>query len=174
MKRVFFIALCLLSVYGCGYTTKGFMYDRSTIMIVPVTNKISITSENRNYASYQSSPVLIEKRFTSALVNKFNIEGHLKVVSSETDALKLECAITQYLKEAVRFTDSDDVKEERLRLIVYMKLYNSKGEIIKEHEVSGESNYFLAGSHRKSESVAQAELIDDAARRIVEAVIEEW
>jgi hypothetical protein len=174
MKRLFCIALCLLSLWGCGYTTKGFMYEHQTIMVLPATIKINITAENRNYINYQSYPVLLEKRFTNALINKINTQGHLKVVGSSSDALKLECAITQYQKEAVRFTDSEDVKEEKLHLTVHMKLINPKGEVIKERDIESISSYLLSGVFNKTESTAQADLLDDAARRILEAIIEEW
>lgn len=143
-------------------------------MIAPAINKINITSEDGSYSNYQSFPILLEKRFTNALINRFNLDGHLKVVSETTDALKLECTLTDYTKEAVRFTDSDDVKEHKLHLIVHMKLTNPKGELIKDMAVEGQSSFFLSGSRRKTETVAQNELIEDAARRVLEAILEEW
>ncbi|MBU2103252.1 MAG: LPS assembly lipoprotein LptE [Candidatus Omnitrophota bacterium] len=164
----------VVSLSGCGYTTKGFVYEHDRIVVVPAVDKISITAENRKYSQYQSYPVLLEKRFTSVLVGRFNRDGHLKVTSNKADALLLECVITDYQKEAVRYSDSDDVREQRLRLHVLMKLSNARGETIKERDVVGESSFFLVGPNRKSEAVAQGELIDDAARRIVEAVVEEW
>ncbi|UCC95131.1 MAG: hypothetical protein JSW40_10070 [Candidatus Omnitrophota bacterium] len=165
---------CCLYLCGCGYTTRGFLYEEDEIVIIPVVNKINITSEGRRFSQYTTFPILLEKQLTNALINKFNIDGHLKVTRRKEEALELLCTITDYRRETLRYTDSDDVKEQRLRLHVHMKLSDFDGEILQEKNVVGETEFFLSGPHSKSEAAAQVELVDDAARRIVEAVIEEW
>jgi hypothetical protein len=159
---------------GCGYTTTGFSYKEDSIFIAPVVNKIDITSEKRRYGTYTSFPVLLEKTLTNVLVDKFNTDGHLKVTNSSEGALKLICTVKDYRKEALRYTDDEDVKEQRLRLAVDIKLVDSAGEVLKEREVVGETTFFITGARSKSEVSAQQDLIDDTARRILEAVIEEW
>lgn len=159
---------------GCGYSTKGFVYKENKIMIKPVINRIDITSESRRGVNYTVSPILLEKRLTNVIVNKFNVFGYLKVVSAEEEALVLSCEIKEYQKEALRYTDSKDVQEQRIRLVVEMKLADSCAEVIKEKQVIGETSYYLSGAHQKTEESAQTELIDDTARRILEAVVEEW
>ncbi|MDP2924173.1 MAG: LPS assembly lipoprotein LptE [Candidatus Omnitrophota bacterium] len=168
------LILIFIILNGCGYTTRGFVYSEKNIAIAPVVNNISITSEDRKYSTFTSYPVLLENRVTNALRNKFNIDGHLKVVGDEVDALRLTCAINEYKREVTRYTNTDDVKEQRLRLAVHMKLTNPKGEVTKEKDVVGETSYFLTGANSMSESAAQDKLIDDTTRRILEAVIEEW
>ncbi len=180
MKNVLFILLFIIS--GCGYTTSGCRYVGEKIIIKPVTNSIDITSESRKYSTYESYPILIENRLTNKLVRKFNIDGSLKVVNYSPQALELVCNITDYKKEALRYSDDDDVREQRLRLYVKMKFTNPAGEILEERNVMGETTYFLTGItltdgtsiRPKSETAAQADLIDDTARRISEAVLEEW
>ncbi|UCD15889.1 MAG: hypothetical protein JSV34_02245 [Candidatus Omnitrophota bacterium] len=178
-NRIFVILLYSLwfMVYGlsgCGYSTKGFVYKEDRIVIKPVINKVDITSESRRNSNYTVSPILLEKRLTNTIVNKFNVFGYLKVVSSEKDALVLSCKITNYQKESLRYTDSKNVQEQRLRLMVDMKLVDSQGEVLKEKQVVGETSYYLSGTHQTTEESAQTDLIDDAARRILEAVVEEW
>ncbi|MFH1772173.1 MAG: LPS assembly lipoprotein LptE [Candidatus Omnitrophota bacterium] len=159
---------------GCGYATTGYIYNEKKIFITPVTNEVDITSEARKYSEYRSFPVLLEKKLTNTLIDKFNTYGRLKVVSQEAGALKLGCTVKDYRKEALRYTDGDEVNEQRLWLDVYIVLTDSKGVVLKEGTESGKASYFLSGPQSKSESAAQKDLIDDTARRIQEAVVEEW
>lgn len=160
---------------GCGYTTRGFTYKEQKIYIAPVTNAVDITSEDRKYSSYKSYPLLVEKRVTNSLVNKFNIDGRLCVVSEPgPNTLQLICKIQDYYKEALKYTENDEVREQRIRLSVHMKLVGTEAEVFQEKDVIGRASYFLSGAQSKSESAAQEELIDDACRRILEAVTEQW
>ena len=172
MKK--FLVLLLFIIVGCGYTTRGFVYVEDTIIIKPVINKIDITSESRKYSDYTSFPILIENRLTNEIVSKFNIDGNLKVVSEDPNALKLVCTVNDYNRDTLCYTDSDAVSEQRLRLNVHIKLTSGDGKVLKEKNVVGETEYYLTGANSKSESAAQLDLINDAARRITEAVTEEW
>ena len=172
MKK--FIFLCFLLIAGCGYTTRAFLYKEKTIYVTPVVNKVNITSEKRAYSSYNTYPILVEKRLTNALINKFNVDGNLKVVDTKGSSLDLQCKIQNYDKEALRYADNDNVTEQRLRLYVHCDLYDEQGKLIKKRDVIGETTYFLSGKLVKTELSAQTDLIDDTARRIVEAVVEKW
>ena len=167
-KFLLILLVCFTS--GCGYTTRGFIYEESQIIIFPVRNSMDIASSGRRTSGYANFPILIENRLTSATINKFNIDGHLKVVNQAQSALELNCVVNNYTKEALRYTDSDDIKEQRLRLYVEMKLINSQGEVLQDKLIVGQASFFLSGS----ETVAQDELIEDTARRISEAVLEAW
>ncbi|MEI8350407.1 MAG: LPS assembly lipoprotein LptE [Candidatus Omnitrophota bacterium] len=168
------IIFALLLTAGCGYTTRGFHYTNDKIVVIPATNKINIASDNRKYSNFTSYPILLENRFTNVLINKFIIDGHLKVVSDDPAALKLSCEITDYQREAVKYTNSEDVKEQKLWLHVKMKLNDPMGEVAKERDIVGQASYFLTGANSKSEAAAQNDLIEDTARRVLEAIVEEW
>jgi len=173
----YIIALLIFTLVGCGYTTSGFVsvYEEDSIIIKPVVNKITITSEARKFATYNTFPILIENKLTNEIINKFNIDGHFKVVSQGPNALELSCTVTDYTKEALRYeTSDDDVEEQRLRLYAQIKLVSSSGKVLKDEQVVGETTYFLTGTKSKSETAAQVDLVDDTARRISEAVIEAW
>ncbi len=181
MKK--FLVLLFLIIVGCGYTTRGFVYTQSTIIIKPVINNIDISSENRKYSDYTSFPILIENRLTNEIVSKFNIEGNLKVVSEDPNALVLVCTVNDYSRDTLRYNNADEVDEQRLRLNTHIKLTDGDGKILQEKSVSGEATYYLEDPNtnsndgvvvRRSESAAQLDLIDDTARRICEAVTEEW
>ena len=173
----YLIALLVFVMAGCGYTTSGFVsvYEEDSIIIEPVENKIEITSETRQFSGYSTFPILIENKLTNEIVNKFNIDGHFKVVSQDPKALRLSCVVNDYSKEALRYEEEDDdVEEQRLRLYAQIKLVSSTGEVLKDKQVVGETTFFLTGASAKSESAAQLDLVDDTARRISEAVIEAW
>jgi len=172
MKK--YLVLLFFIVIGCGYTTRGFVYTQKTIVIKPVINKIDITSENRKYSDYTSFPILIENRLTNEIVSKFNIEGNLKVVSEDPKALNLVCTVNDYNRDTLRYNNADEVDEQRLRLNTHIKLTDGDGKVLQDQSVSGETTYYLSGANQKSESAAQLDLIDDTARRICEAVTEEW
>ncbi len=171
MKGLFIF--CLLLV-GCGYTTRGFVYNERSIYISPIVNKVNITEESRAYSSYVSYPVLLEKRLTNSLINKFSIESSLRVASTPQDSLNLECQILNYTKEPLRYSNDDRVLEQRLHLVVHFILRDSEGNLLKEKDIIGETTYFLSGANSKSESAAWTDLMEDTARRIVEAVVEKW
>lgn len=167
------LVVLLLFLLGCGYTTRVFVTDEK-IYVKPVVNNISITAETRAYAQYKSYPILIEKTLTNDIISEFNIRGAFKVANEAEASYKLECIVYDYKKEALRYSDADDVSEQRLRLYVKLKLYDAGDKIVKEKTVVGETTYFLTGTLAKSESAAMEEVIDDTARRIVEAISEEW
>jgi hypothetical protein len=98
----------------------------------------------------------------------------LDVVSESRNALELECQLTEYRRQTLRYTDSDDPEEQRLRLKVKMKLVNSAGEVLQKNNIVGQASFFLTGPNSKSEVAAQNDLIEDTARRITEAVVEAW
>jgi len=170
----FLTLLIFFVISGCGYTVGGFKYQGSKLVISPAVNKIDITSESRKYSGYVTYPVLIEDELTNALIRQFNIDGHLIVVSRSPQALGLSCIINQYKKETLRYNNDDDPEEQRLRLYVKMKLVSAQDEVLQERNIVGETEYFLIGRNAKSEEAAQIDLVNDTARRIVEAVVEEW
>lgn len=171
------LLIFLLITAGCGYSTRGYKYQENRIRIKPVVNAIDITSEGRKYSGYTAYPVLIEDRLTNKLVSEFNIQSNLAVVSKPEQALRLECKVIDYQHNTLRYTDSDDPEEQRLRLKVKMKLFDSEGNLLQDKNITGQTSFFLPGSNsknEKSEVAAQVDLIDDTARRITEAVVEAW
>jgi len=170
MKRVLFLLLFVF-VCGCGYVTGGCMYAGQKIIVKPVVNNIKITSENREYANFETFPALIETTLTNTLIRKFNSDGNLKVVSEDSRALKLSCTVNNYTKETLRSEADDTVEEQRLRLAVQIEFTDADGEVLQSKTITGEATYLL---NNKTEISARDDLIDDTARRIVESITEEW
>ena len=175
MKRDFQAVLAAIFLLaGCGYSVHSVTFAEKTIFIKPVTNAIKIAIEGNKYENRKTYPRLIENELTSSLVQGFNTDGQLKVARDEAGALKLICVVKDYRKDTLRSTNTNDVVEQRIQLEVAMKLYDSNGKTVTDKEVVGETTYFLSGPNQKTEVAAQGELVDDTARRITEAVVENW
>jgi outer membrane lipopolysaccharide assembly protein LptE/RlpB len=168
------VLLAITLLAGCGYSVHSITFDEKAIFIKSVTNEIKIATEGNKYENRKTYPRLIENELTSALVAGFNTDGQLKVVNYETGALKLACVVKDYRKDTLRSTTTNDVIEQRIQLEVSMKLFDSNGKVIKDKEVVGETTYFLSGANQKTEVAAQGDLVDDTARRVTEAVVENW
>ena|SRR3989338_905710 len=161
---------------ACGYTTRGSIYAGRKIIIQPAVNKIDVTSVSREASGYVSFPILIENKLTNEIISRFNIDGQLKVVSDDPQALKLSCTVDSYSKETLRYDENTDgtVREQRLNLSTTIKLIGPDGQVLIDQAVVGRSDYFISGANVKSEASAQTDLVVDTARRISKAVLEEW
>jgi len=173
-KKLIFLSFLLLG--GCGYTTYlvSTSLGEGKIYVKPVVNEVRITAEDRAYSDYNVYPILLDKDLTNAIIDELQIRTPLKVVNSPDDAYTLECKIVNYKKEALRYTDSDEVNEQRLKLYVKVMVYDNEGNLIEENEVVGEASYFFSGRLASSESEALSELVEDTARKIIDALFQDW
>ena len=167
--------LLVVSILGCGYTTRGFLNpDYKSIFVKPVLNKLTFTKETQEYRDFRSIPPLLEDSFTKALISRFNLDGNLRVDREETADLILETEITDFLRETLRYTDQDRVQEYRLKIYFTYKLYDKNNNLIRKKSLVSDTTYTLEGKFAESEDSAISDLLDDAARRIVEDIVEEW
>lgn len=164
-------------VSGCGYTTRSMVVGKyRTVYIPPFKNKIDITREATagNYKTYRP---LMETDITSAIVQKFLIDGNLKPVDSRDNAdLVLEGTLVDFRKDPLTYTRSDEVNEYRVSISVNLKLIASASGTLQWEEPSftGSSTYFLSGARAKSESAAVTDAIKDLGRRVVERTVDQW
>jgi outer membrane lipopolysaccharide assembly protein LptE/RlpB len=145
-----------------------------TLYVEPVKNDINITDMRRAYSQYQSYPLLVEKKLTNALVKELNTRSPFRVIDEEDASFTLACAIVDYTKETLRYSDTDNITEQRLRLHVKAKLLDQEDEVVKEDVVVGDVTYFLSGPYATSDTQALKELVEDTSRRIIETVSERW
>lgn len=171
-KLFFIIGLVFTFISGCGYTTRGSLDPAyKTIYVKPVVDKIEVTGETQEYSQFRSVPPLLDNSFTSALISRFNMDGNLKPIDKKTSDLVLETSITDYVRGGLRYDEDDDVEEYRLKLYFEYKLFDSEGELIRNGDLVADTEYNF---NTESESSAISELLDDAARRLVEHIIEAW
>jgi hypothetical protein len=177
VKKIFAIIL-LLTISGCGYTSKPFLSSRlETIYVDNFRNKIDITKETEYKEHYRLYRPGLERKATKETKERFIFDGTLEVVNDPDSADSLlECAIIDYRKEPLQYTDNKVVDEYRLKIIVSIKFTDliENSVLVDEAEFAGEATYTLTGPLAGTESTAQDEALADLARRIVEKVVEGW
>ncbi len=183
VKSIGFLVLSLLfmacgaCLSGCGYTTRSMISSKyQRIYITPFVNKIDITNDSYTGNKYKVSRPLLETDITKSVNNKYLFDGNLKPVSKEAADVVLIGELIDFRRDPLRYTDSNDVAEYRLNLVVNIKLIDNKnGSLIwKEDGFTGQYSYFVIGSLAKPESTAINEAVADLARRIVERTVEQW
>lgn len=174
----FIFVICALSfvIYGCGYTTKtNLSPELKTIHIEPFKNKINISTENTRtrYITYTPG---VEVALTNALVDRFILDGHLKVVSRKNADLVLSGELVDYRKDPVRYNSENEVEEYRVNIIVNLILTDVRNgqELWKLDNFGGDASTFIKGNLAKSDDTIIREASFDLVRRIVERTVEVW
>ena len=166
------VLLCGL-IIGCGYSSRSLLPSRfKTIHIAPFKNNIAYTSEQSRETYFP----LLEVKIRNAVADRFLFDGHLKVDDSDEADLILKGELIGYGRDALRYSDDQDVQEYRIHIDVSLQLWDRlKNELLwEEPGFSGDTSYFVTGPSAKSESVALEDALKDLARRVVERTIEDW
>lgn len=174
MSRLLSISLfLLLALGGCGYTTGSILPSNyKTLFVEPFSNKIGFVNEN---SRAQYIP-LLETKIRTAIIDRFQLDGHLRLNDSNQSDLILKGALTSYEKDDLRSDDNQNIQEYRLRIVVSLTMIdNTTGQVFwSEPSFVGESTYFTTGARAKSETEALNDTLTDLARRAVERTIENW
>lgn len=176
MKKIY-AALTLLSfalsITGCGYTTHtAYPAHIKTIYVEPFENNINYT-EDLNRGLYVP---LLEVKVREAIIDRFQFDGHLRVAKPEDADLILKGSLLGFERNVLRRTESDNVEEYRIHVIVDLTMTERAPNTVfwEEKGFVGESTYFLTGPAAKSESEAIDLALVDLARRVVERGVESW
>lgn len=179
--RIMLVTLCIMPyalwLVGCGYTTRSMITGKfRTIYVVPFINKIDITKDTDVANKYKIYRPYLETDITKSVINKLLLDGNLKPVKQGSADLVLKGELIEFRKDPLRYTDTDEVEEYRINLVVNLNLWDTKEDKLawEEKGFTGDSTYFTMGSSAKSESVAISDAITDLARRVTERVVEEW
>lgn len=168
---------CSFLLASCGYTTRSLIATRySTVCVEPFSNKIDIAKEAESYSKYTVYKPLLESDVTRKVIDRYIFDGNLKPTDKETADLILSGEIVEFRRQPLRYTDSDNVEEYRLSIVVNMRLKEADGDrtLWQENNFAGEATYFTTGAEAKSEEAAIADAVDDLARRIVERTVDQW
>jgi hypothetical protein len=164
---------CLFISSGCGYSARSALSSSlKTIHVELFDNQVDFTSEGQRNVYLP----LLEVKVRNAIVDRFQFDGNLKIAKGDNADLVLKGSLTSYERDALRYTDADDVEEYRVRVVVSLVLLKSGQEEPRWTEPSfgGEATYFVTGASATSEDSAVVEAMEDLARRIVERTIEDW
>ncbi len=171
---VFFSILVIsIGMSGCGYTTgASFGGGKKTIFIEPIKNNVDYGSDSRRTVYLP----LLEVDVRNAVIDRFLFDGNLKIAQEQTADFLLKGELIQYNRDALRFTDNDDVEEYRVLITVKLELWDRATNQLLWEETSfvGEDTFFIRGSTVTTEESAVDGAIEDLARRIVERTIENW
>lgn len=175
INLIFILAVGIIA--GCGYTTSSVISsETNSIYVDNFINKIKITDEvtdRRMYIGYRSG---MELDITRKTIDRFILDGNLRVAAKDKADLILEGELVDFKKEALRYDANDNVVEYRVKVAVDIKLNNAKNKemLWDEKDFTGESTYKVSGEYAKSEESAIQDAIDDLSRRIVEKTVEGW
>lgn len=171
------LSYCAIGLWGCGYTTRSMISDKfKTIYISPFVNKIDITRETDAADKYRIYRPMLETDITRAVTDRFLFDGNLRPTEKASADLFLKGELVEFRRDPLRYTDSDEVEEYRLNLVINISLWdNRENKIVwEENNFTGDTTYFTMGATAKSEDVAIVDAINDLARRIVERTVEQW
>jgi len=171
------LLLCCL-IAGCGYTTHSLLpSDFKVIKVENFKSNINVAAEQSNVRMYRGYRPGMEVDLTKTIINKFLLDGTLKITSGSNADMILRGDLIDFKRDAIRYdTVNNDVLEYRIKLIVDMQLIKTKtGEVVwRERGFAGETTYRTTGALTKTEAAAVKDAIDDLARRIVERTVEAW
>jgi len=178
MKKILVAAAILtLTMCGCGYTTKSLLPSNyKTIYVGNFSNAIKITAEQSNERMYRGYRPGMEIKITKAVIDKYLIDGNLRIASPENADLILTSELIDFNRGGIIYNTVDTVEEYRILLVVSMELTEAKtGKTVwKEAGFAGETTYRTSGTLEMSENAAIDAAIADLAKRIVERTIEAW
>ncbi len=177
-KRVAAVLLLSTALAGCGYTTKSLLpADIKRIHVAPVKNAIDLSTENSGKDHFRVYRPGLEVELTNAIINRFIFDGNLRVSShpDDSDAI-VEARLTNYRRDALRYTEGDDIEEYRVNVVLDVSVYRRSNHEVIWHDpaLAGDTTFFVAGQHAATEDDAAARAVEDAARRVVEKTLELW
>ena len=169
MKRSIHLFNCLLTALllsGCiGYQLGGTRpAGIESVYMAPVVN--------------DTTEPAIELQVTRALRERIQFDGRLKLLNTPgpADAI-MEVALTRYTLTAIAFQRElkTTAEQYRLRIDAVATLRNTRtGETISESKTYGEATFDFSSDLTTSKRNALPRAADEAARFIVDDLIERW
>jgi len=172
----YFVCMIFFS-QGCGYSATSLLpAGMKSIHVDNFINKIDLTmqpTDKRMYVAYRSG---MELDITRDTINRFILDGNLKVLPKGQADLILKGLLIDFKKEALRYDSNETIIEFRLKVTVDIELYKrSNNELLwRERNFTGEAFYRLTGEFAITEDNAIQNAIEDLAIRIVERTTEDW
>ncbi len=175
MIRPLFLIFAVMGMLGgCGYTTGSVMPSNyRTIYVEPFKNKVEFVNENVR-ALYKP---LLETKVRTAIINRFQLDGHLRLSDSNKSNLVLQGDLIGFERDDLRIdSNTQAVVEFRIRIIMSLTMMDTANNQVYWTEPSfvGEATYWTTGPLAKSEDAALSDALTDLSRRVVEHTIENW
>lgn len=164
------LGLVIFLCGGCGYTYKStVLHNIKTIAVPTFKNALS----ERNADTYSAG---LDVDVTNAVIDRFNYDGSLKVVSPDKADVILEGTLTAFNQDTIRYGGHGDVKEYRLFIGVDLSLVDARTGTVMwtEKNFRGRTEYIRSSSGSISERAAVKAAREDLAKKIVDRVVEDW
>ena len=168
--------VAVLFLSGCGYTTKSMLSENiKSVCVPPVKNAIDVAAEITDKDPFRPYRPGLEVDLTNAMINRFVFDGNLRISSKEEADLIVEASVVDYRRDALRYSEGDDVQEYRLSVTMEVNAAERRsGKTLWNERITGDTTFFLSGPRAKTEDEAAAAAVEDAARRVVEKTNEIW
>ena len=169
---VFILFFAVISL-SCGYSTSSLLPSHlKKIYVEPVKNSIDYTAEGQRNLYIP----LLEVKVRNAIINRFLLDGNLKIAQPEKADLVLKAELLSYNSDELRVSDENTVDEYRITVTISLELFDVRKQEVRWREAgfSGGETYNVSGPLAKSEETARQEAIEDLARRVIERTIEDW
>jgi len=176
-KRYLVPFLALLILSGCGYSAKTLIPEKyDTIHVETFKNEIDITEEVSRKNPFKIYRPSLEVDLTNAITERFLYDSRLKVKSAPGADLILTGSLKAFMRQPLKYADSEEVEEYRLSIIADFKVVegSSRRTVVEQKNLVGDTTYFTTGSLAKTEETAIEAVVEDLARRIVERTVEFW
>jgi len=187
VKKVYKMLLfCTLITYnlslitalnGCGYSAKTLIPEKyDTIYVGTFKNKIDITEEVSQKNPLKIYRPSLEVDLVNAITERFLYDSRLKAKANPDADLVLTGSLKGFMRQPLKYADSEDVEEYRLSIVADFKVVDSSNQktIVEQKNLVGDTTYFTTGALAKTEETAIEAAVDDLARRIVERTVEFW
>ena len=171
MSRLLCVVLLVsFTLSGCGYTQKVKLpNDIKTVAVETFKNEIPPSEQ----FAYRPG---LEIELRNTIVERFLLDGNLKVVDeSQADAV-LKGSVISYEQEGLRFDRLESVEEYRLFLVVKFKLIDRRTNqvILEESNFSGRAEFFVNRNPTSNRRISANTATFDLAKSLVNRIIEEW
>lgn len=185
-SKIVFICMylvpCTLFLAGCGYTTRSMISSKYRyIYITPFVNKVDFTQETAVASKYKIYRPMLETEITKAVINKYIFDGNLKSKEKDSADLVLKGELVEFRKDPLRYSESDEIDEYRLNILVNISLWDNRENrmLWEEKNFTGDFTYFpvtstLINVVKKSDDQAVVDAVKDLARRVVERTVDQW
>lgn len=170
-----FLAVCVM-VAGCGYTTKSLLPEHiKAVHVEQTANAINLSEEITEKTPFRVYRPGLEVEITNAITNRYIFDGTLKVTPLEKADAVLSVTLVDYRRDALRYTDGEDVEEYRLSVTIDAAFkQKADGKVLWSKRLTGDSTFFLTGPRSTTEDQAASRAVEDLARRVIENTIEVW
>ena len=171
------IALLCMCVSGCGYSSSALLPPGlDSVHVDNFVNGINPTREISNRRNSYSYRPALENDITRAVINGFIFNRHLEIQTKDNAALRLEGTLVDFRQYPLTYSDDYNIEEFRMEVFVDIELYNNTtGQLMWEDKsFMGQTNYYVEGPNKITDSEALKDVVNDLSERIVERTVEAW